>query len=77
MARERIIISYDPEGKGSQVNYGWNPRCNVVYSDDFFKTTKMVMKGGNKFLLSKNYFLIAKLERADTQEVSLWVANPY
>ena len=60
---ERVLVAYDPAGQGKQITFGWNPRVQVVQSDNFFETTKTLIKGGNRFLLSKWYFFIAKLEK--------------
>ena len=48
----------------------------MSYSDDFFKTYKILVQYGNKFLLSKNYFFVAYVINEETQDVSLVVSEP-
>ena len=38
---------------------GWSENVEISYSDNFFKNRKTLVKNGNKFLLSKNYFFAA------------------
>lgn len=49
---------------------------HLSYSDDFFKTYKVIVQYGNKFLLSKNYFFVAYVVSEETQDVSLVVSEP-
>ena len=37
--KERILLTYEPRGTGHQQDLGWNYKVDLVYSDDFFKTT--------------------------------------
>ena len=48
----------------------------MSYSDDFFKTFKIIVQYGNKFLLSKNYFFVAYVINEETQDVALVVTDP-
>lgn len=74
--KERIIIAHEPLGKGNQKLSGWSERLFVSYSDDFFNTTKTLVKGGNKFLLTHHYLFVVKVENEDEDEVTLLVGNP-
>ena len=47
--KERILMTYEPRGKGDQTQTGWNYKVDFVYSDDFFTTTKVLASKGNKF----------------------------
>jgi hypothetical protein len=47
----------------------------MVYSDDFFKTKKMLVSKGNKYLLSKGHLFVAQVVDQQTQEVMLLEAN--
>ena len=38
---------------------GWSEKVDVSYSDDFFSTSKTLLKNGNKFLMTKNYIFLA------------------
>ena len=73
--KERIYITHNQRGKGTQKSEGWNYKIDFVYSDDFFKTTKIGVHKGNKFLLSKSYIYVAQLIDQEVQEVYLQVAN--
>lgn len=43
----------------------------VRYSDDFFKTSKTLVKGGNKFLITPWFIFVAKVIDQATQEIEL------
>jgi len=58
---ERIIIAYEPNGKGNQISFGWNNKISIAQSDDFFKTSKILVERGNKFLISDVYIFVAKV----------------
>ncbi len=58
---ERIILSYEAKGKGHQKLTGWNSNFHVVMSDDFFRTSKILVPGGNKFLITSHYIFVAKV----------------
>lgn len=74
--KERIIITYDPKGKGNQTNAGWNYKIDMIYSDDFFKTKKIAVQKGNKFLITKDFFFVAQVVDQEQQEVMLLNADP-
>lgn len=74
--RERILLSYEPRGKGHQKSIGWNYKVDFIYSDDFFKTKRVGAHKGNKFLLTKNYLFVAQVVDQEDQEVTLLVTDP-
>ncbi len=74
--KERILLTYEPRGKGHQQNKGWNYKIDFVYSDDFFETRKIGAHKGNKFLLTKNYLFVAQVLDQEDQEVMLLVTSP-
>lgn len=47
----------------------------MVYSDDFFKTKRMLVPKGNKYLLSKEHIYVAQVVDQKTQEVMLLETN--
>ncbi|MCQ2819130.1 MAG: hypothetical protein MJ252_17850, partial [archaeon] len=69
--KERIIMTYDPRGKGDQKNDGWSYKVDCVYSDNFFVTSKVLVSKGNKFLLTKDYLFVAQVVDQESQEVLL------
>jgi len=73
--KERILITLELRGKGSQKNTGWSYKVDFLYSDDFFKTKRIGAHKGNKFLLTKNFLYIAQLVDQEAQEVNLLVAK--
>ena len=73
--KERIIIAHEPKGKGHQKLSGWSERIQVSYSDDFFKTSKVLVKGGNKFLLTSFFLFVVQVNDEETQEVTLLSGN--
>mmetsp|Transcript_30668 Transcript_30668/g.27864 ORF Transcript_30668/g.27864 Transcript_30668/m.27864 type:complete len:205 (+) Transcript_30668:722-1336(+) len=73
--KERIIIAHEPHAKGHQKTGGWNHRMMVSYSDSFFNSSKVLVQGGNKFLLSKNFLFVVRVVDPMGQEVELLVGN--
>ena len=69
--KERILMTYEPRGHGDQVQSGWNYKVDLIYSDDFFKTSKVLASKGNKFLLTGHYLFVAQVVDQETQEVLL------
>lgn len=56
---ERILVSFDPVGKGHQTMATWSTQSNLYYSDDFFKTRILSVPNGARFLLSETYLFVA------------------
>lgn len=73
--KERIIMSYEPRGRGNQNLSGWNYKIDFVVSDNFLKSSKVLVYKGNKFLLTKHYLFVAQVLDQETQETKLLVAN--
>jgi hypothetical protein len=73
--KERILVTYEPRGKGDQVHKGWSYKVDFIYSDDFFKTKKIAVHKGNKFMLTKDYLFVAQVLDQEVQEVTLLAAN--
>ena len=73
--KERIFVTLNLKGRGTQKSEGWNYKIDFIYSDDFFKTTKIGIYKGNKFLLTGKYLFIAQLVDQELQEVALHVAD--
>lgn len=48
----------------------WNRKLGVFISDDFFNTSKELVKYGNRFALTKYYLFIATATDVSTQEVA-------
>lgn len=69
--KERILLSYEPRGKGDQKHVGWSYKVDLIYSDDFFKTKRIAAQKGNKFLLTHNYLFVAQVVDQESQEVTL------
>jgi hypothetical protein len=73
--KERVLVSFEPRAKGDQKQLGWNYKVDFYYSDDFFKTKKVAVHKGNKYLLTDNYLFVAQVVDQEAQEVVLLVAN--
>merc|ERR1712032_1062269 len=73
--KERILVTYEPRGRGDQKHKGWNYKIDFIYSDDFFKTKRIVSQKGNKFMLTKDYLFVAQVMDQEVQEVSLLISN--
>ena len=69
-------MTYEQNGKGNQnTSIGWNYKIDFVYSDDYFKTKKIGVQKGNKFLITRDYLFLAQVVDQDSQEVMLLTAN--
>ncbi|MCQ2817742.1 MAG: hypothetical protein MJ252_10800 [archaeon] len=70
--KERIIVTYQPKGRGHQKeDKKWNYKIDLVYSDDFFQTKIVGNRKGNRFLLTDKYLYVSQLVDQETQEVQL------
>ena len=56
--KERILLTYDPKGRGQQITKGWNYKVDFVYSDNFLNSVKIGIRKGNKFLLTNNFIFV-------------------
>ncbi|CAD8059049.1 unnamed protein product [Paramecium primaurelia] len=72
---QRILITYEPNGKGHQQLSGWNMKTHLFYSDDFMKTKTMLVNQGNKFQLTPNHIFVAQVMNSSNQEVKLLVSE--
>jgi hypothetical protein len=45
----RILVTYEPNGKGHQRVSGWSLQTHFFYTDDFFNSTTMVYSA-NKYM---------------------------
>ncbi|CAK66018.1 unnamed protein product (macronuclear) [Paramecium tetraurelia] len=73
--KERILASFDPQGRGHQSISSWNMDANLYYSDDFFQTRTLSVPAGSRFLLTESFLFVAKVTSQYTQEVSLYVSG--
>lgn len=73
--KERILVTYEPRGRGDQKHIGWNYKIDMVFSDDFFKTKRFAVHKGNKFLLTDSYLFVAQVIDQEDQEVILLVSS--
>lgn len=73
--KERILITYEPKGKGDQKQGAWNYKVDLIYTDDFLKTKKTALHKGNKFLLTEDYLFVAQVADQELQEVNLYVSQ--
>ncbi len=69
--KERILMSYEPRGIGDQKYTQWNYKVDLIYSDDFFKSYKILASRGNKFLVTNHYLFVASVVDQEAQEVQL------
>ena len=70
--KERIILTYQPRGRGNQqFEKKWSYKVDLVYSDDFFETKVVGVRKGNRFLLTSKYLYVSQVLDQETQEVQL------
>ena len=60
---------------GNQKFGYWNPNINFVRTDDEFKTHKVLVKGGNRFLFTSKFLFIAEVARNRLSEVLLKISD--
>lgn len=73
--KERILVSFEPQGKGHQSITSWNIESNLYYTDDFFATRTLSVPSGSRFMLTESFLFVAKVTSTLTQEVSLLVSG--
>ncbi len=73
--KERIIVTLEPRGRGDQKHNGWNYKIDCLYSDDFFKTKKVIAHKGNRFMVSPSHIYVAQVVDQESQEVVLLGGN--
>ncbi|KAK2194656.1 bifunctional Sortilin [Babesia duncani] len=54
---------------------GWNGSISFMSTDDFGKTSSVLLAGGNKFLISGGYIFVAKVADPLHQTVNLFVST--
>lgn len=70
--KERVILTYQPRGRGNQqFDKKWSYKVDLVYSDDFFETKVIAVSKGNRFLLTNKYLYVSQVLDQETQEVQL------
>ncbi len=77
VAPERILITHDPTATGHQNSerLKWSNSVNLYFSDDFFKSKKLLMNGGNAIIRQDHYMFIARSVDADNvQKVKVYTA---
>ena len=69
--KERIFVTHDPTvtGHQNQEKLVWSPRINLYYSDDFFKTQKLVLNNGNTIIKTEYYMFAAKANKKEMVEI--------
>ena len=76
MPANRIIAAYEPKAEGHQEEKGWSTKLQVRVSDNFFKSSKLLVDRGNRFLLVKGMIFVARAEKnSKEQDVSLLIAH--
>ena len=60
--KERILITHDPTATGHQNSerLKWSNQVNLFYSDDFLKSKKLLLTGGNAIIKQDHYMFVAR-----------------
>lgn len=75
-SEDRIYFSrYHMESGDQPKQDGWNDSISFRYTDDFGETTHVLVKGGNKFLISGGYIFVAQVIDTARQTVNLFVST--
>lgn len=56
---------------------GWHETVDLFESSDWGKSRSVVLRGGNKFLVSKNFIFVAQLDDYAQQTVNLMISNDW
>lgn len=64
---ERLLVV---KGNPAKPDSGYS----LLYSDDYFKTSKLLLDGGNRFAITQFYLYAARVESEKTKEIGLYVS---
>jgi len=53
----------------------WTDKYSIYSTDNFFTQSKLIIKRGSRFALSKHFLYIAQVDEHDSREVQLWVTK--
>lgn len=71
---QRILVALDPEGEGHQKLKGWSNTVHLVYTDDFFNSSTVILERGNKFVLTDRFLYGVQVADEQKQDVNLQVS---
>jgi hypothetical protein len=71
----RVLVTRLKDNSGNQVLKGWSYNVDMLQSDDFFKTSTVLVPRGNKFILAERYILVAQVIEEGSDEVQMLVSN--
>ena len=57
---EKQILIVKRKDNSDSDNLAWNPKNRIILSEDFFKSSKTILKGGSYFKLTKDYLYAGK-----------------
>lgn len=69
------MLTFESGGVGHQSHGTFKHDIDLCISDDFFKTHKIILEGGNKFVSQKSFILAAKPIDINEQTIALFVSN--
>ena len=68
MPDERIFVTRDPSNdKNQKISKKWSVNINLYESDDFFKSERMLVEGGNTIVKTEQYMFVAKSHEDETR----------
>lgn len=73
--KERIIFSQIREDARGQKISGWSQGIDLKKSDDFMKTSEVLVIRGNRFIIADRYILVAQVIEEQSSDVQLLVSN--
>lgn len=71
---ERIFATRDPDATGHQAaskKGTWSTEIDLYMSDDFFKTSKMILEAGNTLVKTPQYMFVAT-SHSDETRITIW-----
>ena len=72
MPKFRLFYSQDLSQKGKDQHMGsFNKNMNLMYTDDLGKTNTAVVKRGNRFIMTENYFFVAEAISSDAFKIQV------
>ena len=74
---ERIFVTRDAEAKGHQSEskkQTWSTQIDLFFSDDFFKTSHLLLESGNTIVKTSEYMFVAA-SHTDEQRVTIYSSN--
>jgi hypothetical protein len=73
--KERVLFSRVRDEARAVKITGWSEAIDLLKTDDFMKTSEVVVPRGNKFIVADRYIMVAQVIEENSSDVQLLVSN--